>query len=64
MTVMRGVSEYAEGYPVQLETRQGRLAVLAINQGGHDGTAVDLVELLAWVKDNMPELLLDEERQI
>lgn len=61
MNIMHGVDEYAEGRPVQLEMRQGRLAVLAINQGGFDGTSVDLLQLIAWVRENMPELLRDKE---
>ncbi len=43
---MSNVREYAEGYPVVL------------NEGGHNGTAVDLLDVIAWVKANRPELLL------
>ena len=31
--------------------------VVAYNQGGFDATCVSLVELLAWVKTNRPDLL-------
>jgi hypothetical protein len=64
--VMKGVSEYAEGYDVVIcktdgfdlgSPIAGRLVVLARNQGGHDCTKVDLLELIAWLKANKPELL-------
>lgn len=66
---MRGVREYAEGYEVQLvetdglyvsrgERRDaGRLAVRAINEAGHNWTEVDLLDLIAWLKANRPELM-------
>ncbi len=36
-----------------------RLQLRASNQGGHDWTTIDLLDLLAWVKKNAPELLKD-----
>ena len=33
-----------------------RWVVVAYNEGGYNGTAVDLVELLTYVKENMPEI--------
>jgi hypothetical protein len=69
-TLMDGVTEYAEGYGVRLvETTgtygglgkphegAGRLAIKALNEAGHNCTEVDLLELLAWVKANRPDLM-------
>ena len=33
-----------------------RWVVIAYNEGGYNRTAVDLVELLAYVKENIPEI--------
>lgn len=55
--IMEGVTEYAEGMDVSLSTRNGRLTIDAKNEGGHNGTDVDLVQLLLWVQKNLPELL-------
>ena len=69
-TLMDGVTEYAEGYGVRLvETTgadaglgkphegAGRLAIKAFNEAGCNCTEVDLLELLAWVKANRPDLM-------
>lgn len=66
--ILEGVTEYAEGFPVELRElsieepgatllREGRLVVVALNQGGFDNTAIDLLELISWMKDNRPDLL-------
>jgi hypothetical protein len=69
--LMSGVTEYVEGYEVRLvETTgayfsgrdgtrpgRGRLAIMALNEGGHNCTEVDLLEVLAWVKANRPDLM-------
>ncbi len=70
--LMTGVTEYAEGYDVRLIettgtysigkteqewTGRGRLAIRALNEAGYNCTEVDLLELLAWVKANRPDLL-------
>jgi predicted alpha/beta-fold hydrolase len=60
-----GVTEYAEGEPVTIQKlgaghgadRANRLVVCATNQGGHDGTAIDLTEFLWWVKKCHPDWL-------
>ena len=70
---MDGVREYAEGYPVQLQTlnadnvyshpeAHGRLAILAVNEGGHNCTQVDLLDLLVWVTRNRPDLVAETFR--
>tara|TARA_R110000868_G_scaffold43927_2_gene147425 strand:- start:308 stop:547 length:240 start_codon:yes stop_codon:yes gene_type:complete len=71
---MEGVTEYVEGDDVYLtETEgtyveempddnlpgRGRLVIKAINEGGFGCTEVDLLELLAWVKANRPDLISD-----
>ena len=55
---MSNVREYAEGYPVVLNDERDRLTISALNEGGHNCTEVDLLEVIAWVKANRPELLL------
>lgn len=61
--IMEGVTEYAEGFPVEISEyipegkRDARLVIKAINQGGYDSTAVDLLELIAWIKENRSDLL-------
>lgn len=62
-----GVTEYAEGEPVAIEKlgrghgadRVDRLVVCAKNEGG---TAIDLLELLWWVKKCHPHWLDEVER--
>lgn len=69
-TLMDGVTEYTEGYGVRLvETSgayvgigkeregAGRLVIQALNEAGHNCTEVDLLQLLAWVKANRPDLM-------
>ena len=57
-TRMYAVEEYCEGRPVSLtESDNGRIAVQAINEGGHNSTEVDLLQLLGWLKENRPDLL-------
>lgn len=68
--LMEGVTEYAEGYGVRLvETAgsyvglgrpregAGRLVIKALNEAGRNCTEVDLLEVLAWVKANRPDLM-------
>lgn len=54
------IREYAEGYGVEFdeegETGEERKIVRAYNQGGHDCTAIDLIDLLEHVKKEMPEV--------
>lgn len=61
---MGGVREYCEEMPVRLcthDTPNGkRLVVGALNECGHNGTEVDLLDLIAWVKKNKPELLVGD----
>jgi hypothetical protein len=34
----------------------GKIDVCAFNEGGFNGTAVDLGEVLVWIKENRPDL--------
>ena len=34
-----------------------RLVVFALYEGGYNSTAVDLADIIAWVKENKPEML-------
>ena len=70
---MDGVTEYCEGLPVHLAKTSGtytdpttpsetwlghgRLCVQAQNEGGHNCTQVDLIELLVWFRRHQPDLL-------
>ena len=58
--VMQGVKDYEEGMDVQLVYEKGRHVVLAMNEAGNCCTRVDLIKLLDWVRDNMPELLKEK----
>jgi len=59
-TVMTGVTEYGEGMDVRLGYDKGRPVIVASNEAGYSGTFVDLIQLLYWVRNNMPELLAKE----
>ncbi len=59
VAVMTGVREYTEGRPVVLICDySGRLVVCSTNEGGHNGTAVDLEDLVRWLYANEPGLLV------
>ncbi len=62
------IREYGDDFPVTLDwnhmtgadykrTGERRLCITAVNEGGYNSTAVDLLDLIAWVKKNKPELL-------
>ena len=49
--VMEGVREYCEGMDVRLEkNKEGRWVIDARNEGGHNSTEVDLLDLLQWLQ--------------
>lgn len=55
---MVGVREYAEDMPVRLYMhKNGRWVIEALNEAGYNGTDVDLLDLLSWLRNNRPELL-------
>jgi hypothetical protein len=56
--IMHGVTEYAEGLDVRLQLEDnGRPIVSAYNEGGFNGTSIDLLQLLAWLRANQPDLM-------
>lgn len=55
---LEGVREYGEGDPVEIATSEdGRLCLVASVDAGYNSTAIDLVDLITWLKANRPELL-------
>lgn len=76
MTIMKGVTEYCEemnvelkgtnghytfGVPKEKWPGRGRLIIRALNESGYNSTEVDLLELLTWLKENRPDILVKEE---
>lgn len=54
------IREYCEGIPVKIkdtDESNKRLCVVAYNEAGFCETQVDLLDLLYFVKNNMPYLL-------
>ena len=58
-----GIREYAEGYDVAIGKEGGRWVVCATNEGGYNGTRVDLRDLLDWVYENMSDEWRNVERE-
>lgn len=56
--LMDGVREHGEGFGVTLGERSERMALVAYNEGGHNSTLVDLLDVIAWARTNRPELLV------
>ena len=52
---MVGVTEYGEGMDVKLGYDKGRPVIVASNEAGYNATFVDLIQVLEWVDENMPE---------
>lgn len=55
---MLNVREYAEGLQVRLAVNGGRWTIYALNECGHNGTEIDLLDVIDWVKTNRPELMI------
>ncbi len=47
--VLDGVHEHNEGMPVMLARHNNRLVLKAENEGGYNGTLVDIEDLVAWL---------------
>jgi hypothetical protein len=49
---MQGVREYAEGNPVRLQydAVACRLVIVASNEGGYNEVAIDLLDLVEWLR--------------
>lgn len=64
-TIMDGVREYCEGYPVELfvlesteyaPMPESRVVFWALNEAGNNSVHIDALDLLGWVKRNRPDL--------
>ena len=57
--VLQNVREYVEENPVEIDIEEsnGRLVIVAFNEAKYNSTVVDLLDLIAWLKANKPELL-------
>lgn len=59
---MDGVDELFEEYPVDLvvaedeESGDSKILIYAVNDSGRNGVAIDLLSLLSWVQEYMPNL--------
>jgi hypothetical protein len=54
------IREYAEGFDVEFLEKIGSnniFCIVAKNEGGYNSTFVDLVDVINFVKENLPELL-------
>ena len=51
------IREYGEEFPVEIIYEKNRMAIMSFNEGGCNNTSVDLLDVIEWVKKNMPELL-------
>ncbi len=56
------ISSHTQRAFPELVEGETRLVVQAFNAGGWDSTSVDLLDVLAWVQKNRPELL-EETRE-
>ncbi len=60
-TVLAGVREYFEGRQVELGVNgAGRLVVIGTNEGGHNGVAIDLLDLLGSLGVELTASQMDE----
>lgn len=56
--LMQGVVEYNEGLDVFIGQRDGgRVVIMASNDGGFNGGEIDVLDLIAWLKQNRRDLL-------
>lgn len=59
-TIMLGVHEYGENYPVKLSRDEyhpfSPLSIVATNEGGNNSTAIDLCDLIEWMKYGPPSM--------
>lgn len=61
MSGQTNIREYAEEMGVEVkEWTNGRVVVQAFNEAGYNFTLVDLLDVIAWVRLNKPELLTSE----
>ena len=58
--LMSGVKAYGQEPGVELENYNERLVICAYAEAGYVATRVDLLDVIAWVRKNMPELLRED----
>lgn len=51
------IREYVEEYPVIVVKEQGRICLEAWNEGHNNCVRIDIVDVINWIKTNMPELI-------
>ena len=51
------IREYAEKMPVEIIYEQNRMAIKAYNEAGCNCIIIDLLDVIRWIRENMPELL-------
>lgn len=58
------IREHSEGHPAQVteDLDCGRLVIEALNEGGHNGTSVDLLDVLDWAEAH-PEVIAEARRR-
>ena len=54
------IRELSEKIPVEITYYRNRISIQAFNEGGCNSVAIDLIDVIVWVKKNMPELLAIE----
>lgn len=54
------IREYNEGMDVEIAKHDGRFVVQAYCEAGFNGTEVDLLDLIKFIKKDMPELLEED----
>lgn len=57
------IKEYVEGFPVEILELNDRLIIQALNEGGNNGTKVDLIDIVNWVVCNRPDLITASKSQ-
>ena len=57
ITITQTIREYTESMPVTILTHKGRWVIDATSDGGRSCTAVDLIDVIEFVKKYKPELL-------
>lgn len=61
----KNIREYNAKRKVAITKHEnGRWVIVAYNEGGYNSTRVDLQDVIDWVKDNLPELLSDNNPKI
>jgi hypothetical protein len=51
------IREYLEEMDVEVVQEGGRWVIVAFNECGYNSVYVDLLDVLQFVRDNMPDLL-------